>query len=118
MTEQRRPRVFITQQTRNGNFAGAESFGEAVFVTRQEIRPLTAAPSNAAVVFDVAQFARTYDPETDYICPVGNPCTTALMMGAAMLKTTHIRVLKWDNRNFQYDAFVIDVTKIKETIET
>lgn len=106
-------KVYVTQET-DHSFLEAERFGEVVFLTRDDVNNTKGSLHNEALFRTIKVMLRDFDPETDYIAPAGSPYVTAatfLILGNMGFK--NIKVLRWNNREFNYIPVHFDLARIK-----
>ncbi len=104
-------KAFVTQET-DHSFLEAERFGEVVFVTRDDLNNTKNSLHNEAVFRTLKQVLQDFRPDTDFIVPAGSPYITAavfLILGNMGFK--HIKVLRWNNREFTYLPMYFDLAR-------
>lgn len=108
-----KPRVFITQEMSNFDYAPAERFGEIVFVTHREMSNHAQSVANTQVIDDVnRRMMNDFDPRVDFVVFSGSPAVAAavfLLIGARH-PLKKIKLLKWSNRDLSYKLIEIEVT--------
>lgn len=121
---QANPRVFITQENNQLNYAHAEEFGEVVFLTSKEVSPLPGSIINADIMADMERKLQDFDYDYDFLVPSGSPtvCGMAFFMlgmnlgtevgyrmdrGGGSPKPKCLRVLRWSNRDRVYQPIHI-----------
>lgn len=104
-------KAFVTQET-NHSYLEAERYGEITFLTREDLNNTKNSPHNEAVFRDLKYGLRNFNPDEDFIVPSGSPYITAavfLILGNMGFK--HIKVLRWDNRDFTYIPMQFDLVR-------
>ena len=107
----RKPRVMITQETEH-SFIDAEQYGTVVFITRDDLNNTKGSLHNEALFRTIKAMLRDFNPDTDYIAPSGSPYVTAavfLVLGNMGFK--NIKILRWDNRGFNYNILHFDLRR-------
>ena len=99
--------VWVIQEG-NNDYAPAEKYGEVRFITRADLRSIPSSSVNEQAVADVAKFLEEYQPEIDYIVPVGNPMLIIYVSILVHKATPEHRYLKWDGRQADYVMFKIN----------
>jgi hypothetical protein len=96
------PVIWVTQET-NLDFAPAERFGEVRFLTREDLNNVKGSLHNEKVTADISQRLRNFDAENDFVVIAGSPYISALVfMLLARKGIRNIKVLRWNNRDFDY----------------
>ena len=110
MTNDRKPRVYVTQYSDKLNFAKAEHFGEVHFLTDREYRPLPCPPgTNTSVRHDIKRNMADYIPGIDYIVTTGSALPNILAgIEMASIPGKH-QILKWNGRMNGYQKYQIEV---------
>lgn len=101
-------RVFITQENPNLNYLPAEQFGDIVFLTREDFSPVRNSLHNDALIAEVRQKLKDFNPETDFITVSGSPVVAAVVFMILSEKTKAINMLRWSNRDHVYQHLVIN----------
>lgn len=102
-------RVFITQET-NLNFGPAEKFGPVTFLTRDDLNNIKGSLHNERVANDIATRLDDFDHSKDFVVIAGSPYISALVfMILARKGVRTVKVLRWDNRDYDYIPMFIDV---------
>ena len=94
--------IWITQETPH-NFTSAEEFGEVVFVTNRDLHNHPNSLHNPEVLRQIQSKLTRFDPDNDFILPVGSPYISAMvfmMLGRAGVDK--VRILRWSNRDKLY----------------
>lgn len=105
------PKVYISQETRY-DFSPAEAYGEVVFITSKDLNNLRQSQHNEALVAQVKDALKHYDPEYDWIVISGSPYVAALVfMLIGRTRPQHVQILRWDNRDFKYAPLHIELRR-------
>lgn len=104
------PIVWVIQEG-NNDYAPAEKYGEVRFVTRADLRSIPSSSVNEQAIIDIKDFVAQYDPEIDYIVPVGNPMMTIFVATLVAQKADIHNYLKWDGRQADYVVFKMSNTE-------
>lgn len=102
-------KVFITQENPNLNYLPAEQFGDIVFLTREDFSLVRNSLHNDALIAEVRQKLKEFNPETDYITVSGSPVVAAVVFMILSEKTKTVNMLRWSNRDHVYQHLVINV---------
>lgn len=102
-------KVFVTQYTPKANFSKASDFGEVVFLTSEEYRPMpTPEGWNEDIAAEIYAKMKGYVPGHDYIMTTGSSIPNVLVgMILPMYGSATHKVLKWSNRMDGYEQFEI-----------
>lgn len=98
------PVVWVIQEG-NNDYAPAEKYGEVRFITRADLRSIPESSVNEQAIQDTKAFVEEYDPQIDYIVPVGNPMMIIYVAVLVAEKADTHRYLKWDGRQADYVVF-------------
>ena len=98
-------KVFVIQDMPRHDYSQAESFGDLVFIGKEDINSrfgLAATPANRRVLKSIVNALLKFN-ELDYLIIDGNP----ILITFAIHYLTHyceinVNLLKWDNRSHQY----------------
>ena len=100
------PKVFVVQENHRINYSHAEKYGEVVFLSVSDFKPLpTTGLINQVVVDGIRKLLEdNFDSKQDFILLTGSPMNI-LITGAMLLKFKgEIKVLKWNNQDKRYDT--------------
>lgn len=113
----KKPRVFVTQSPpvrREGNtlrplfdLAPAERFGELIYLAGKDD---VDEGSEASLMWGMRRKLTDFDPERDYILPIGQ--TVCMVVGVALAlerSEGRVRIMQWDKRMKAYEVFVLDL---------
>lgn len=100
------PVVWVVQEG-NNDYAPAEKHGEVRFITRADLRSIPESSVNEQAVSDVKAFVEEYQPEIDFIVPVGNPMMIIYVTMLVSKVADEHKYLKWDGRQADYVVFKI-----------
>lgn len=107
-------KVFVTQYTKRINFTEAANYGEVVFLTDQEFRPMPHPNGvNKEVVDEIKRNMSLYVPGVDFIMTTGSalPNVVVGMILGRMPGATH-KFLKWSNRMEGYEMFELTLNDL------
>ena len=103
-------KVFVTQYTKNLNFAEASNYGEVVFLTKEEYRPEPVVGGvNERVTAQILAGMSDYIPGTDFIITTGSAIPNVVV---GVILARHLgrhNILKWNNRYDRYELFKIQI---------
>lgn len=109
--EREMPTVFVTQETEH-SFIEAERFGTVVFLTKDDLNNTKGSLHNEAVFRHMKVTLRDFNPDEDYIAPAGSPyITAAVFLILGNLGHKHIKILRWNNRDFKYLPMHFDLNR-------
>lgn len=108
MTKSTNPIVWVLQEG-NNDYAPAEKFGEVRFVTHADLRNVASSAVNTNAMVDIDGFLEQFDPQKDFVVPVGNPMIIAFVSYKLLSAFPLVRYLKWDGR--QADYFVFNLSR-------
>lgn len=108
-------KVFATQYVKNHNYSEAESWGEVVFLTKEEYRPEPTVQShNESITEEIRRTMMDYIPGEDYILLTGSAIPNFIVGG--ILKgycinnaTVKHNILKWSSREQTYELFKVKI---------
>lgn len=96
------PRVYITQET-NYDFTNAESFGDIVFVTRDDLNNMKQSLHNEGVLKQIRARLHDFDYDLDWLVIAGSPYITAAVFAILGRKgAKKLNILRWSNRDRFY----------------
>lgn len=106
-------RVFVTQYSPRLVFEEANKWGEVVFLTDKEYRPQPCPEGTNDIVHqEIRRNLSEYVPGYDYIVTTGSAIPNLLV--GAWLALHHPgavhNILKWDNRDYKYELFKVEIT--------
>lgn len=102
-------KVLVTQENPNLNYLPAEQFGEVHFLTRLDFSPIRNSLTNDAVIKELRDKLRDYNPQTDYIVISGSPVVSSVAFMIIREKTDTVNILRWSNRDQMYQHLVISL---------
>lgn len=101
--------VWVTQETPH-DFYKAESYGEIVFITRDDLNNVRGSLHNEKLVTDITRKLRDFDESKDWVVIAGSPYISALVfMILGRRGCGSVNVLRWNNRDFVYQPMVIEL---------
>lgn len=113
MTEQTKPRVFVTQEVRgprtNIDYTPARKFGDVDFLTLMDFSSDKNSITNRVLVEELRNKLRGFNPERDYIVQTGSPLVAAVVFMILRERTSKVLFLRWSNRDFRYEEVEINL---------
>jgi len=95
--------VWVVQETPNNDYSPAEKYGELVFITSYEFRPIMGSPSSNSLLELIEQAAKKFRPAQDWLILTGNPIIMAYTFHLIFSKSTcGIRLLQWSRKRMEY----------------
>lgn len=95
-------KVYVTQET-GFDFSPAERFGTVSFITADDVYNSKNSLHNMGLIRQVRRALRNYDPDTDFIVPVGSPYVQAVVFWVlGLMGHESISILRWSNRDHLY----------------
>ena len=108
MNEAVKPLVFVPQYVRNLDFAEAEKYGTAVFLTKEEYRPEpTPFGVNSSVTAEIKAKFSEYVAGYDFIMTTGSGIPNVIV--GHLLRAGEHKVLKWSNQRKTYELFKVRI---------
>jgi len=101
-------KVFVVQENPNLDYGPAESYGEVVFITAEEFRPIAASIRNDYILQDVRRKMHEFDPANDHLVLTGNPMIMGYAFHLALTMADSIKCLQWDRRSSEYRQFIFN----------
>jgi hypothetical protein len=100
--------AYVTQYNPRHNYASLKSAaGDVEFLTQDEYMPLPL-PShdrNKEIIKDISNNLVPFEPEKDFLVPVGSPIAIGLAFAALQDSGVgEFNVLKWNNQSNKYDV--------------
>ena len=122
-TKSDRPTVWITNETKRRvnnamvpayDTGPAEAWGTLRVVLPDNIKPWDA---TTAVAHAASAMEDDYEPERDFIIPMGAPILTGIVFAQAVLLAndegcSHLRVLQWDKRDRAYTEVLVPLRRL------
>jgi len=103
--------VFVTQEQAHINYAMAESFGDIVFVSANDVPTVSNSLRTEGLLRSMRSVMREYIPGRDYILPSGSPLNIAVVMMLAGQKGDAHNILKWESRSESYAKVALDISQ-------
>lgn len=97
-------RVFVVQENSYVDYSDAERYGEVVFMTADEFRPMDNSLRNRQIIDQVRGAMLHFTPD-DFLILTGNPTIIGYAFYVAMSKFDSVNVLQWDKIAREYRAF-------------
>lgn len=101
-------RVFIVQENRHLDFGAAEHYGELVFLTADEFKPVVRSPLNDRIIEEIKANLSDFNAKEDFIILNGNPTIIGFAFAEAMSRCgplEGLRVLQWEKRSHEYRPY-------------
>lgn len=107
------PKVFVTQYVSRLDYSELNSYGEVIFLSREEYQPEPTLPEINSTITDkiVSVLKSNYIPGVDFIATTGSAIPN-MIVGIVLAKcpSTHRHnILKWSNRKLSYELFKVKV---------
>ena len=107
-------KVYVVQET-NHSMIKAREFGDLVYMSngeRDDFVNITNSPTNERLLSHLAEFLREYDPEADFIVPVGSPYVQmAVFWILGAMNVRRVRILRWNNKDHGYIPLVLNLRR-------
>lgn len=87
------------------DFTPAAAFGQLTPVLEPRDNPMMIARISPRI----AEVMESFNPETDYFIPVGDPAVIAICTGLILRRTSKFKMLKWDRHTRMYVTLEINV---------
>lgn len=100
-------KVFITQEVASLNYLPAQSFGELVPLTRDDVSSVKGSLINTRIAQDVAHKLQDFNPNIDFIVSSGSPMVAAIVFMELGRRFKQVTVLRWSNRDQCYTPVTI-----------
>jgi hypothetical protein len=105
-------KVFVVQENFRADYSDAERFGELVFMTASEFKPINGSLRNQAIKDDIKASLVRFTPD-DFLVLTGNPTMIGFAfhhaVGAVANKGGVLNILQWDKIANGYKPFQITV---------
>lgn len=112
-----RPTIFVTQETQY-DFRPAEEFGDLKFLTTFDVHNNKNSPHNVRLIDDIRHQLRKFQPDFDFILPVGSPYVQAVTFWClGCLGHRSISILRWSSRDRIYIPLHLQIPTMKSDIE-
>ena len=102
-------KVYVVQENNRMSYEDAERFGEVVFMTAQEYKPMKNSLQNDIILQDIADAMEDFDVSEDYLILTGNPMVIGFVMHLALMNTNKVNCLQWDRIYNRYREVEFDV---------
>lgn len=101
-------KVYVVQENNHVDYSDAERFGELVFITNSELKPISGSIINERIVSDLGFHLKNYSAN-DFLVLTGNPATIGLAFHYAARASESVNVLMWDKIHGRYKHLKIEV---------
>lgn len=105
----KRPRVFVTNENPKYNYNMAEQHGDLVFVTEKDFSYTANSLHNQQVIDRIAETLADFDPERDSIILSGSPAVQAAAMMVVGQLYGRAGILRYSSQSGAYDRMFIDI---------
>lgn len=110
MSDKNAPRVFVTQYTKQLNFAEANQYGEVVFLTQDEYRPEPVIPRvNDSITQQIMSRLQDYIPGHDFILTTGSALPNVVAGAFLAGRPGAHKFLKWSRVREVYEVFTLRI---------
>ena len=103
-------KCYVVQENNAADYGDAERFGEVVFATVDEFRPIKGSLMNNAIIGQLKKTLANFGPD-DFLILTGNPTMIGFAFTIAMSRlgpTEGLNVLRWDRMHSQYRPFTFN----------
>lgn len=101
-------RVFVVQENGRADYSDAERFGELVFMTVDEFKPVAGSLRNENIKDEIRSHLSSFD-DSDYLVLTGNPIMIGYAFHYAVRSLggagTTVNILKWDKMDNRYKPY-------------
>lgn len=101
-------RVYVVQENNYVDYSDAERFGEVIFMTHSELRPMAGSLGNEQIVERIDFHLKDFCAE-DYLVLTGNPATIGYAFHRAAQRSDIVNVLLWDKMQGRYKSLAMGV---------
>jgi hypothetical protein len=101
-------KVYVVQENNRIDYSDAERFGEILFLTADEIKPISGSLRNQTILASIRRQMEDFDPTKDRLILTGNPMVIGYAFHLALSKSQSIVVLQWDRFSGQYREFLFN----------
>lgn len=102
-------KVWVTQETAY-DFGSAETYGEIVFITNDDVNNTRGSLHNEALMRQIRMAVHQYNEDEDFVIIAGSPYVAALVFATLGRKgVSQIKFLRWSNRDRVYTPVSIDL---------
>jgi hypothetical protein len=100
-------KCFVIQENNAADYGDAERYGEVVFMTVDEFRPMKSSLKNPQIIEQIRQRLDTFTAD-DFLILTGNPTIIGFAFAVALSKlkpTEGLQILQWDRMTASYKPF-------------
>ena len=101
--------VYVAQQDDRKNLKAAARFGELKFIFTRGVFPDNQQERTVEMLRIARRVLKDFNPEHDYIVPIGDPVSIALIAAVVSETWEVLPLLKWDGENEAYYPVIIDL---------
>lgn len=101
-------KVYVVQENNYVDYSDAERFGELVFLTNSELKPVSGSLINEQIT-DLIDKKLERFTESDYLVLTGNPAAIGYAFHRAALAAPTVNVLLWDKMYGRYKSLAMEV---------
>lgn len=99
-------KVYVVQENNRIDYSDAERFGEVIFLTAEEIKPVAGSLRNIQILSSIQKQMEAFNPSIDRMVMTGNPLVMGYAFHLAMMKSPRIVCLQWDRFEGRYREFL------------
>lgn len=100
----RRPKVWVIQESRTANYSDAERYGEIQFITSDEFKPVAGSKINDQIIADIKAAAYQAEPQ-DFLILTGNPMIIGFAFAQFRARVDMLNLLHWDRMQSKYHHY-------------
>lgn len=101
-------KVYVVQENPRMDYSPAEAYGDVVFMTADEYRPVAGSIRNQDIISDVQRHMATFDPAEDWLIMTGNPIMMGYAFHLAIARGSGVKCLQWDRISHGYREVKFD----------
>lgn len=97
-------KVYVVQENSYVDYSDAERYGEVVFMTADEFKPMNNSLRNRSII-DQIRGQMLHFEEGDFLILTGNPTVIGYAFHCALGRFDEVNILHWDKISREYRAF-------------
>jgi len=104
------PKCYVVQENNSVDYGDAERYGEVIFATVDEFRPIKGSLVNDTIIDQLRRKLADFQPN-DFLILTGNPTMIGFAFTVAMSRlspTEGLNVLQWDRMRQEYRPFTFN----------
>lgn len=114
------PTIFVVQENQHADYSDAERYGNIVFMTSHEYKPVAGSPKNEMIKSRIRGHLSKYTPD-DFLVLTGNPTVIGYAFHIAAQAVVarggnNLRVLQWDKMTGAYRPSVFILDTIEDSV--